>query len=162
MGRYPGTTGQTLSNGLVRDWVSWQREDNWQFKALSKALQTMSEAGDLLTPGKRPTRLSVDDVRDYPTLHMSYGDDVAIVLASAAIRRIAALSYLLVWTWSEHEATSRQLGLDPTRRIVFLVDEVESHLHPRWQRTIVPSLLQVVSALAPDAQVQLLLSTHSP
>lgn len=157
-----GSGVQVLSNGLVRDWVSWQLEDNWKFRALCKALEAMSEAGEKLTPGKRPTRISVDDVRDYPTLRMGYGEDVAIVLASAAIRRIAALAYLLVWTWSEHEATSLQLGLEPTKRIVFLIDEVESHLHPRWQRTIVPSLLRVVGALAPEAQAQILLTTHSP
>lgn len=157
-----GAGSQVLSNGLVRDWVSWQLANDWKFEALRDALKAMSEAGDPLQPGSQSTRISLDDVRDYPTLHMANGEDVAIVLASAAIRRIAALAYLLVWTWSEHLATSRQLGLEPTPRIVFLVDEVESHLHPRWQRTIVPSLMSVVEVLAPTAQVQLILSTHSP
>jgi len=158
----PGEGARMLCNGLIRDWVSWQLEKGWNFNALSKALETMSEPGDPLAPGKSSTRISVNDVRDYPTIHTSYGEDVAIVLASAAIRRIAALTYLLVWTWSEHEAMSKQLDLTPARRIVFLVDEVESHLHPRWQRSVVPSLLGVVSALAPRADVQLLVATHSP
>jgi predicted ATP-binding protein involved in virulence len=43
-----------------------------------------------------------------------------------------------------------------------LIDEVEAHLHPRWQRAIVPSLLSVVDELARDLVAQIHLATHSP
>jgi hypothetical protein len=46
--------------------------------------------------------------------------------------------------------------------MVLLVDEVEAHLHPRWQRVIVPAIVQVVKQLAPDVSVQVHLATHSP
>jgi len=47
-------------------------------------------------------------------------------------------------------------------QIVFMMDEVENHLHPTWQRRIVPALLTVLSGLAPSMQVQALLTTHAP
>ena len=43
-----------------------------------------------------------------------------------------------------------------------LFDEVESHLHPRWQRTILSSLRNVGSALLDGANLQLVVTTHSP
>src|SRR5258708_34086379 len=39
---------------------------------------------------------------------------------------------------------------------------MEAHLHPLWQRTIVPALVNVVQELAPEVQVQIIISTHSP
>ena len=52
----------------------------------------------------------------------------------------------------------------PANEIIFLVDEVESHLHPQWQRRVVPALLNVMAAMKLDSEVavQLILATHSP
>lgn len=73
-----------------------------------------------------------------------------------------ALAYLLVWTWKEHEQASELLDQAPAKQVVFLVDEIEAHLHPRWQRSVVRSLLSIVGKLATNAQVQLIAATHSP
>jgi hypothetical protein len=78
------------------------------------------------------------------------------------VRRIVGLAYLLVWAWDEHRQTSRLLGRDPTDRLVLLLDEVESHLHPRWQRTLLPALFGVVNALNQRMHVQIICTTHSP
>ena len=43
-----------------------------------------------------------------------------------------------------------------------MIDEVESHLHPKWQRQIIPALLNVTQSLIAGAEVQLLAVTHSP
>jgi len=43
-----------------------------------------------------------------------------------------------------------------------LVDEMEAHLHPRWQRQIIPGLMGVVLILSKDIQMQLHVATHSP
>ena len=85
-----------------------------------------------------------------------------VVVASAAIRRILGLVYLLVWAWNEHQRMSELKGKDPSSQVIFLVDEVECHLHPRWQRAVVPSLMEVVRAMAESARVQLVVATHSP
>lgn len=43
------------------------------------------------------------------------------------------------------------------------MDEIECHLHPQWQRRIVPALLNVMQALTGrKVPVQLIVATHSP
>ena len=151
-----------LCNGLITDWALWQKESGASFSVLKAALEKMSPSkAELLIPG--PLRkLSLDDARVFPTIHMPYGEDVPVTMASAGIRRILALTYLLVWAWQEHLDASELLDQKPTDQVTFLIDEVESHLHPRWQRTIVAALLEVMHALATQAAVQLICATHSP
>jgi len=86
------------------------------------------------------------------------------VHASAGMRRILAVAYLLVWAWREHVASSELQGTAPAKEIILLFDEIEAHLHPQWQRLIVPALLQVMDVLTGnhDASVQLIAATHSP
>ena len=157
----PGGSG-SLCNGLIYDWAGWQKERGATFDHLLAVLEALSpDPGEKLRPGDL-TRVSLDDVRDMPTLRMPYGQDVAFVHASAGIRRIIALAYLLVWSWQEHVRASQLLSQETTRQVVFLIDEIESHLHPRWQRTIVKALLEVVERLSPSLSVQLLAATHSP
>ena len=43
-----------------------------------------------------------------------------------------------------------------------LFDEVESHLHPRWQRSILKALRDVGKELLDGAELQLIASTHAP
>ena len=155
-------TGGWLCNGLIRDWASWQKERGPSFKHLRKVLKIMSpSAKEKLQPGHL-TRTGLDDVRDIPTIRMSYQQDVAIVHASSGMRRIVALAYFLVWAWEEHRQAAKQLGEPATKQITFLVDEIEAHLHPRWQRSIVPALLSVMDTLTTSAEVQLIAATHSP
>lgn len=82
--------------------------------------------------------------------------------ASSGMRRIMALAYFLVWAWEEHKQAAKQLDEPPTKQITFLIDEIESHLHPSWQRSIVPALLSVMEKLTKNAEVQLITATHSP
>jgi hypothetical protein len=156
-------SGKILCNGLIRDWATWQGRNGQPFEQLLHALEALSPSeGETLVPGEL-TRISLDDVRDMPTIRTPY-DEVPVVHASAGVRRVLALAYLLVWTWQEHVQASRLLRQEPTKRIVFLIDEIEAHLHPRWQRTILRSLLRVMSALTGDegVEVQVLAVTHSP
>ncbi|HEY2291211.1 MAG TPA: ATP-binding protein [Thermoanaerobaculia bacterium] len=151
-----------LCNGLIADWVSWQRENGPAFHQLMSVLEVLAPSpAEPLKPG-RPTRISLDDVRDIPTLEMPYGT-VPLVYASAGIKRIAALAYLLVWTWQEHQKASELLNQEPTTEITFLIDEIEAHLHPRWQRVILPALLNVMQRVQTEkARVQVIVATHAP
>lgn len=67
--------------------------------------------------------------------------------AAAGVRRIMALTYVLVWAWQEHLLASEQRGAQPARRLVLIVDELEAHLHPFWHRTILPAILDVGALL---------------
>ena len=66
--------------------------------------------------------------------------------------------------WREHLAASEHLGEDPSPNFVLLFDELEAHLHPRWQRSLLPSLLKIATTLTgnPSAQVQIIATTQSP
>lgn len=151
-----------ICKGFLQDWVEWQTTADPAFEQLTRVLKRLSpdEQDVPLRPGA-PKRVSLHDVRDMPTLAMPYGD-VPVLHASAAMRRVASLAYLLVWSFREHEKARTFLGRKPEHRIIFLIDEIEAHLHPRWQRVILPAMLEVTRGLAPRAKVQILATTHSP
>lgn len=154
--------GAVLCNGLIDDLASWQKEKGAAFKQMHKVLKTLSPSEkEELTLGDL-TRISLDDARDIPTIRMPYGQDVPVIHASSGIRRILALAYFLIWAWQEHQRAAKILDEEPTHQIVFLVDEVESHLHPSWQRSVVPSILKVMEELTKKPDVQLITATHSP
>ncbi|WCG82684.1 AAA family ATPase [Pectobacterium sp. A5351] len=158
----PGDERSWLCNGLIRDIASWQKEKGAAFKHFNAVLKVLSpSATEVLSLGEL-IRISLDDVREIPTLRMPYQKDVPILHASSGMRRILALAYFLVWAWEEHQQAAKLLGEAVTPQITFLIDEVESHLHPSWQRSIVPALLKVVGKLNAKAQVQLITTTHSP
>ncbi|WP_180129151.1 AAA family ATPase [Rhodoferax sp. BLA1] len=157
-----GKDGKPLCLGLVMDWAGWQKENSSAFESLQAVLKAMSPSDkERLTVGEL-TRVSLDDARDIPTIRMPYGQDVAVLHASAGMRRILALAYLLVWTWEEHCKAAKLLREEPTNQVVFLIDEVESHLHPQWQRQIIPALLAVARTLIKKAEIQVITATHSP
>ncbi len=155
--------GPPRCNGLLADWASWQKENGDTFLLLKNVLEKLSASPeDLIRPGSKFARLGVNDSRDIPTLLGNDGRETPIVYASSGVRRIVALAYLLVWSWQEHRKICAEIGKPPTHQVVFLIDELEAHLHPKWQRTLVPALLEVVKFLAKDAEVQLIFATHSP
>ena len=155
-----------LCNGLIIDWVYWQSTPGISpFNTLKKVLRRLSppdlDRGDLgpLEPGA-PVRIPGDS-RWMPTIKHPYGE-VPLIHASAGVRRIVALAYLIVWAYAEHKAQAELAREEPCRRMVILIDEIEAHLHPQWQRVILPALLDVQEDLEAELQIQFLITTHSP
>lgn len=153
---------RVLCNGLIHDWVNWQRQpERSKFQLLSRVIRQLSpHTSEWMEPGE-PIRVSVEDVRDIPTLNFPYGN-VPIIYASAGIKRILGLAYLLVWSWYEHALASQLRHLEPTDWMVLLVDEVEAHLHPQWQRSILPAILEVARNLNKQINIRVIATTHSP
>ena len=153
-----------LCNGLIDDWASWQlRQDQKRenFELLKEVLISMSPSeSERLVPGK-PIRISIDDSREIPTIEMSYGR-VPVTHASSGCQRVLSIAYLLVWMWSENKEAAKLKKRRPMDKMTVLFDEVESHLHPQWQRVLIPSLLAVLGKLNPSLKVQLIASTHAP
>ena len=151
-----------VCKGLLDDWSSWIRERGENADRMAEVVGTLTVSGEPWHVGPI-LRLSVDDAQDIPSLKTDYSDSVPIVHASSAFRRIAGLAYMLVWSWSEHFRAASQLGVDVARQVILLFDEVEAHLHPLWQRAIVPALLKVMGRLTrSDTSIQLIAATHSP
>ena len=147
--------------GIVRDWSRWQNSPNPEsYEKFVKILEDLSPP-DLgtLVPGEL-TRIH-GDPREIPTVRHRYGE-VPILIASAGVKRIIAIAYLMVWAWEEHQVAARQMKRRTERRMVVMVDEVEAHLHPRWQRQVLPALTSVVGRLSPDLVLQIIVTTHAP
>ncbi len=151
-----------LCNGLIRDWVTWQNQPGTSpFELLRSVVHRLAPSPEEPIEIGSPVRIHPDEVRDIPTLKLDYGD-VPLVFASAGMKRIISLDYLLTWAWDEHKQASHLRNQKPVSKMVLLFDELESHLHPRWQRTLLPSILEVGKALKAEVDLQILATTHSP
>jgi hypothetical protein len=153
-----------VCNGLLRDWASWIREGGATADNMREALEYLSpsqDERDRLEPGPL-TRISVNEARDIPSLRTGSAEAVPILHASSGVRRMVALAYILMWSWNENRLAAEQLGEPPAQQVVMLIDELESHLHPRWQRSILGSLFRLACVLDPHSKPQLVIATHSP
>ena len=148
--------------GLIRDWVKWQQSpDLYPAYSTFESVLRRVFPPDLgaLSIG-RPVRVP-NDSREIPTLVHPYGT-VPVIFESAGIRRIVTLAYLLVWAWEEHKIRARQQQHPEERQMIVLIDEAEAHLHPKWQRVILPALLGIGSDLHEEMTVQWMVASHSP
>ena len=46
--------------------------------------------------------------------------------------------------------------------MVVIIDEIEAHINPKWQRTLLGALIEIQKNLSSKANVQFIISTHSP
>lgn len=154
-----------LCNGLVHDWVTWQQdstanEKTSPFSILQRVLKTLSHPNEPLLPGK-PRKVFINDARKFPTLDLPH-ENIPVILASAGMQRILSFAYTLTWLWIEHLEAARLVRREPASNMVVLIDEIETHLHPAWQRRIVRALISVLEDLEPGIKPQLFLTTHAP
>ena len=157
--RRPSGEELTVCNGLLNDWSRWIADGGENARLMVDVLGALAPVGDQtahIRVGK-PERLSDEDARFVPTIGTAYADSVPVLYTSAAMRRVCTFAYMLTWAWSEHLLGA--LGRT-TSRVVLLYDEVEGHLHPQWQRAMLPGLLRVFDCLG--VQGQLVATTHSP
>ena len=161
-------TDTVLCNGLVDDWRDWSQRDDkslfMKFFGVIKALMP-SDEGPTAGDGPEPAgvvKMSKRSATRVPQIRLRYGD-IPIEHLSAGMKRILGIAYLLVWAWDEHVQAARLEGTAPATQIVLLIDEVEAHLHPKWQRMLVPALIEAAQSLAEEhLSVQLIATTHSP
>jgi hypothetical protein len=150
-----------LCNGLIADWIRWQNHpDQTTFSLFWQVIKRLFPASEVPTVGPT-TRLSLKDVRDIPTLQFPY-DQVPITHLSSGMKRIISLAYNLVWTWYEHRQAATLARVAPATKLLLLIDEIELHLHPQWQRSIFPAIMDAIKLLDPHIQIQVLATTHSP
>jgi hypothetical protein len=146
---------------LLRDWRQWAldpKDDSFaRFRSIVQALSPH----ETLDPLKDSQRVFVDDARDIPLLRTLTGD-VPVVHASAGVKRMLGLAYMLVWAVREHLIAANMKHVAPADSLVLLFDEVESHLHPKWQRQIARAMLGAAKALRDQMHFQAIFTTHSP
>jgi len=147
-----------LSNfRIFFEWFRNQQElENDQGKELGdlnyqdRALRSVRAALAILLPGyanvsvrRSPLRMVVKkDGEELRIDHLSDGEKCLFALVGDLARRLAMANPTI----------DNPLEGDA----IVLIDEVDLHLHPAWQRKIVPQLLQTFP------QVQFIITTHSP
>src|ERR1035437_3336864 len=147
--------------GLIRDWVRWQNSrDQSTFEMFCAVLEKLSPPDMSPLKPSDPIRLP-GDPRDIPTLVHSYSV-VPFTSESAGVKRIVTIAYLLVWAWNEHRVYSEHAKRAPQNNMVIMVDEIEAHLHAKWERGVLPALLDVVKILSKAVKPQIIVATHSP
>lgn len=166
--RLDDAAGTRLCNGLIDDWRDWsQREDKSLFEKFFGVVKALMPPDEGPTPhgGPEPSgfvKLSKRSAVRMPQIRLRHGD-VPIEHLSAGMKRILGIAYLLIWAWDEHIQAARLEGTAPANQIVLLIDEVEAHLHPKWQRMLLPAVLNTAKGLAHDGlSVQMIATTHSP
>ena len=152
-----------VCNGLLYDWAHWINAGDDRAEAMATALRALAPtAADTFVPGPL-VRLSLQDAREIPSIvTRGHAGPVPVLHASAGVRRAVALAYMLTWARSEHRLAVQQTGRPSARQAIILFDEVESHLHPRWQRSMLKSLREAGGAIFAGMDFQYLVSTHSP
>ena len=153
----------SVCNGLLSDWVSWQtRQSRFDdlFEVFAKSLERLSPPDGQKFEIVDPIWIPGDE-REIPSLKMDYGE-VPIVYASASVKRVIALAYVAVWSWFRHKRNAALANRVPQDSMMVIVDEVEAHMHPKWQRSIVPAILDVIGSVSSYISVQTHIATHSP
>lgn len=93
-----------------------------------------------------------DDRGLFPQFHTPDGDMPLNALSQGTQSLIQWLAHFLIG-YAEHYEFPESLADKPG---VFIVDEIDAHLHPSWQRRIIPTLTRHFPSL------QIFCSTHSP
>jgi uncharacterized protein (TIGR02646 family) len=126
--------------GNATEWLL--KFDDARFDAIARALKSLMslEQEDRIIRNRRAKRIEVEafGIR-VPIEHLSDGYQSVVALATDIMA-------VLLERWPSVEAAEGTV----------LIDELGSHLHPRWRMRIVPSLREVFP------RVQFLASTHDP
>ena len=116
---------------------------DFQLEAVRRALNEFLPEFKNLTVRRNPLRMEIE--KNGKTLfvdQLSDGEKCLIALIGDLARRLAIAN------------PQRENPLDG--RGVVIIDEIDLHLHPKWQRKIIPILTRVFS------NIQFIISTHSP
>lgn len=126
-------------NEQIRDNPNYRDRD---LSAVRKAIEGFTKFSDLRIR-RRPLRMTLKkEGTELNVMQLSDGEKCMLALVGDLARRLSQLNTALP---------------DPLEgRGVVLIDEIDLHLHPRWQRTVVAQL----EATFPNCQF--IVSTHSP
>ena len=114
-----------------------------QLEAVRNALSEILPDFSNLTVRRSPLRMEVEKNGKRLTVNQLSGGELNLIAMIGDLARRMAIA--------NPKSTKPLLGSG-----IVLIDEIDLHLHPRWQRTIVPKLLDVFP------NCQFIISTHSP
>ena len=77
-------------------------------------------------------------------------------LRGGALQRMMALAFVVVWTWLNTAPAYQEHGM------TVLIDDIESHLHPQWQRTMMGRMRDLARNPLWTGRLQLIVTTNAP
>lgn len=128
-------------------WISFEEgRDSWAFVLIKQVLlQCLEGATDLrFDPRRGELMLHIQGHEPQPYMNLSDGQKAVLAMVSDMIQKAVWLNPHL-----------GQKVLQETEGIV-LIDELDLHLHPRWQRRIISDLRSIFP------KIQFICTTHSP
>ncbi len=146
---------EDLENEVMRQTKQWmlkeaahaKTEDSQlldpQLEAVRAALTRFLPEFSNLTVRRQPLRMEVEkNGKPFTVNQLSDGEKCLIALIGDLARRLAILN---------------PVSANPLEGSgIVLIDEIDLHLHPKWQRMVIPKLLDVFP------NCQFIVSTHSP
>lgn len=165
-GRMLGYSGCLSSSASIKDAADWyEQQMNAARDPRSSALRGIERPEKLLAAVREATRVVLDPT-GWSEIDWDFGQRCLVVEHPAQGRlSLSALSdgirtmIALVMDIARRCAILNPHLSDAAARVtpgVVLIDEIDMHLHPRWQQQIVDLLRQAFPAM------QIVLSTHSP
>jgi predicted ATP-binding protein involved in virulence len=150
---YKFSVDKRCSADEIIKWIEFERRNELDDEASSQALSLVYQAILSMLPGAQSVRYQLKqktlliELKDRRTLRFDeLSDGYRNVLALAADLAIKAAML-------NPQLAERALELTPG---VVLIDELDLHLHPKWQQTITESLRMTFPKL------QFICTTHSP
>ena len=133
-------TKEDAENEVIRDNPNYRDR---HLSAVRQAIEQFTQFTDLRIRRKPALRMTVKKANtEFNVLQLSDGEKCMLALVGDLARRLSLLN------------TKR---IDPLQgEGVVLIDEIDLHLHPRWQRTVVASLERTFP------NCQFIITTHSP
>lgn len=140
--------------------MKWFKEDPSIFLMFSDIFH------DFYPPDAEHGRFEINlDLEEaLPVLSFASGEKIPIVAVNAGIRRFIYIVYLLMRALYKFEESKNDLREYVVPRVVLLIDEIESHLHPKWQRIIFTKLIDSLEQIGVffPMEYQIFFSTNSP
>ena len=139
---------EDLENEMARYQDTPHRPESWEFpdrqlEAVRKAVKNLMPGYENLRVHRAPMRMVLEkEGRELRIDQLSDGEKCTLALVGDLARRLAIANPALP---------------DPLQAEgVVLIDEIDLHLHPKWQRLIIPKLHEAFP------KCQLIVTTHSP
>ena len=121
-------------------------------KIAKKEIESLYQAVEILFPDHHDIAFRTIDHAMQPVFHTRFGDTPFHLLSSGA-ESIMAIAYRIIATFCMFYTESENIFAEEA---VIIIDEIESHLHPTWQKIIVQSLTRLFT------NCQFIITTHSP
>jgi hypothetical protein len=150
---YVGCLAATANAQYMLRWMKQVEVVRLQEEGAVPALDMAKAAITACVPGLRDLIYRIRD--DELTVDMADGRSLPFRMLPSGVRSMLAMVADMAWRAS---FLNPDLGADAARETpgVVLIDEIDLHLHPKWQRHVVDDLKRAFP------KVQFIVTTHSP